>query len=184
MCHLLSDISYGGCVVISSLVEPETTEELVKQYQGLRLVHNPDFFTAKRNEPAVIIIGLPSYTTDRTTNKMKNLWHVLEPNIPHTICTSIESELVRICASTCHDLKVGILDEIYNLCQRLDIHYVCKYTNIQVILASIRKTTYFARSDINFHDDTNVFYAYLEKKKIIHYHIDVCMKEMIENRKD
>lgn len=169
MCHLFSDISYGGCIIISSVVEPETTEDLVKQYTSLRFVHNPDFFTDDLSKPTQIVIGFPSFATDRTMNKMKNLWHVLEPNIPQTICTSLESELVRMCVNTCHGLKVQNIPEIYCICQRLDINYVCKYASVQMIMLSIQKTTYGLRTDINFDDDVKAFNAYLEKKKIYRY---------------
>lgn len=169
MCHLLSDISYGGCIIISSIVEPETTEDLVKQYNGLRLVHNPDFFTDDLSKPTQIILGFPSFVTDRTMNKMKNLWHVLEPSIPQTICTSVESELVRVGVNTCLDQTVESMPEIYSVCQRLDINYVCKYTSVQMMIVSIRKTSYGLRTDINFNNDTKAFNEYLDKRKIYRY---------------
>ena len=45
ICKLLDE--YEGIVVIKSTVEPETTNNLSKQYPNLKFIHNPEFLTAR-----------------------------------------------------------------------------------------------------------------------------------------
>ena len=46
-CKLLQDNNYKGLVIIKSTVEPETTFHLSNKFKNLKILHNPEFLSAK-----------------------------------------------------------------------------------------------------------------------------------------
>lgn len=188
-CQILSDHHYGGCVVIKSTIEPETTEDLVKGFPILRFVYNPEFsFTHSAFEDLCnreqIILGFPTHVTDRTINKMKNLWHVLEPNVPQSICTATEAEVMKIFTNSFCAMKIQFMTEMYSICQRT----WCNYETVRdmMIQNGTMLSTYTQVPGPDHHisfggfhlpRDMNALRSYLERKKSPHELLDACIME-------
>ena len=129
VCDQLRANSYVGLVVVKSTVEPTTSEKLA-DYYGLNIFHNPEFLTARtayedfHNQPH-IIIGKTSKITDAQVNYLINFYEQYYPVAEITVCSSTESESIKIFCNCFYSVKIQFFNEIYLLCQKLGIDYNC-----------------------------------------------------------
>tara|TARA_B100000131_G_scaffold212899_1_gene204713 strand:- start:962 stop:1771 length:810 start_codon:yes stop_codon:yes gene_type:complete len=122
--------NYDGLIALKSTVEPGTTERLGSQFSGLKLCHNPEFLTARTADEDFhnqkhIVIG---YNEDCSASKDKvsNLSDFFKENYSSariSVCTSKESESMKLFCNNFYAMKVQIFNEFYLLCQKIGIDY-------------------------------------------------------------
>jgi UDPglucose 6-dehydrogenase len=114
----------GFIVVIKSTIPPGTTEALAKGYPEFSLIFNPEFLTEAnavedyKNQNRIILGG------DRYgTTKMKQIFAKAFPEVPIIKTSATIAETIKYVTNTFLAMKVSYANEIYALCQKLDIDY-------------------------------------------------------------
>jgi UDP-glucose 6-dehydrogenase len=124
---LLRDIGYKGLIVIKSTVEPGTTEMLAGKY-GLAYVHNPEFLTARTaredfENQTHIVLGQSCNVSCFQMESLELFYKQYYPNAHVSVCTSTESESMKIMANTFYAIKVQVFNEFYLYCKHKNIDY-------------------------------------------------------------
>ena len=132
--ELLKKNEYNGIIVIKSTLEPLTTNLLSCQYK-LNIVHNPEFLTAKTalhdfNNQKHIVIGKGINCDEVKFNQLINFYKINYPESEISICTSTESESMKLFLNGFYAVKIQYFTEIYLLCDKLEI----KYDNIKKLM--------------------------------------------------
>ena len=120
----VSEFGRADIVVIKSTVSPGTTQKLNEKYPNLQIVFNPEFLTERNavkdyeNQNRIILGGPRPATTE-----LKRVFSKAFPNA-HIIKTdSTHAEMVKYLTNTFLSVKVSFANEIYQLCEKLDIDY-------------------------------------------------------------
>ena len=121
----LKDNKYKGLCVIKSTVEPGVTQSFFDKY-GLNLAHNPEFLTERTafqdfDNQKHIVLGktCDSQLFDRLVLLYKSLY----PNAKISICSSYESESMKLFLNSFYAQKVMIFNEFYLLCKSIGIDF-------------------------------------------------------------
>ena len=116
----------GKCktVVIKSTVSPGTSSRLNGIFNNIDIVFNPEFLTERNavtdyeNQNRIILGGPRPSTT-----KLKRIFSKVFPSA-HIIKTdSTHAEMVKYLTNTFLSVKVSFANEIYQLCEKLNIDY-------------------------------------------------------------
>ena len=122
-CKLLQDNNYKGLVILKSTVEPETTFNLSNKFKNLKILHNPEFLSAKtafddfHNQKHIIIGKGPNCNNDDIQivhDFYKNYYK--DSNI--SICSSQESESTKLFLNSFYATKIQFFTELYLLCNK------------------------------------------------------------------
>lgn len=121
---ILNDKLYSGCIVIKSTVEPETTKNLSRIYPNLKLLHNPEFLTQRTalddfNNQSHIVIGSGPNCQESDLMLVSSFYKSNYPKAEVSICTSDESESMKIFANSFYSVKVQFFNELYLLCNNM-----------------------------------------------------------------
>jgi len=127
-CNYLNSMDYNGLVIIKSTVEPETTTFLSKTYPKLKLIHNPEFLTARTSiedfqNQKHIIIGFGENITYNDIENIYNFFKLYFPNANISQTTSTESECIKIFCNSFGASKVMLFNEYYLLCNKIGIDF-------------------------------------------------------------
>lgn len=127
VCEKLSERNYKGVVVLKSTVEPTTSQTVADKY-NLSVMHNPEFLSAVSayedfHNQNHIIIGTTSSSTEKQLNMLVDFYKKHYPNAQISICSSTESESGKIFCNCFYAVKVQFFNEMYLLCQKLNIDY-------------------------------------------------------------
>lgn len=114
---------YEGLVVIKSTVEPLTTLELSQKYK-LKFVHNPEFLSAATaledfNNQQHIVLGKGLNVKDNDLLPLKEFYQHGYPQADISICTSTESESMKIFVNCFYSVKIQFFNELFLLCQSM-----------------------------------------------------------------
>jgi len=116
---------FDGLCVIKSTIEPGVTSRLASEY-SLNIAHNPEFLTERTafddfHNQAHIVLGkvYDSDLFDFLILFYKNLY----PKAKLSVCTSYESEAMKLFCNNFYAAKVMIFNEFYSLCEKLNINY-------------------------------------------------------------
>jgi UDPglucose 6-dehydrogenase len=129
ICFLLNENKYNGIVLLKSTVEPGITDKLVEKY-NLKIIHNPEFLTARTaledfNNQSHIVLGISKNISDTDIEIIKKFYiNNYSNNI--SICTSTESESMKIFCNSFYAVKIQFFNELYLLCNKMN----CDYNNI------------------------------------------------------
>ena len=111
-------------IVIKSTITPGTTKKWNKIFQHLDIVFNPEFLTERNavedyeNQNRIILGGPRPATTE-----LKQIFSKVFPKA-HIIKTdSTHAEMVKYLTNTFLSTKVSFANEMYQLCNKLDIDY-------------------------------------------------------------
>jgi len=111
-------------VVIKSTIPPGTTDRLSSIYNNLELVFNPEFLTEAnavddyKNQNRIVIGG------DRPgTTKVKQVFSKAFPKVPIIKTSATIAEMIKYVTNTFLALKVSYANEMYQICQGLNIDY-------------------------------------------------------------
>lgn len=123
VCIDLKKHDYKGIVVIKSTVEPGTTKNFYETYH-LNFIHNPEFLSAKTalhdfHNQTHIVIGK---SCDFNINTLLTFYETYY-SAQISICNSTESETMKIACNCFYAVKIQYFNEIYALCQKLEIDY-------------------------------------------------------------
>jgi UDPglucose 6-dehydrogenase len=126
----LSRKGYTGLVIIKSTVEPGTTEKLNRQFRDLWLCHNPEFLTARTADEDFhnqkhIVLGYNQEVNNSFLRVMelRGFFEETYPGAKISVCTSQESESMKLFCNNFYAMKIQIFNEFYFLCQKLGIDY-------------------------------------------------------------
>ena len=122
-CKYLSEKRYEGLVVIKSTVEPETCEFLSRLY-NLNICHNPEFLTAKTayddfENQMHVVIGKTFNCSIILCDKLAEFYKKYYPDADVTLCSSNESELMKIGVNNFYSVKVMFFNELYLLTKKI-----------------------------------------------------------------
>lgn len=124
-CEFLKEHNFKGVVVNKCTVLPGTTRKLRQKY-GLRLVHNPEFLTAAKpyedfiNQTAVLLSG----TVDDCSVVIP-IFNAVSPIADINYYDEYEvTELSKYTHNTFLATKVGFFNDIYVLCNALNVSYI------------------------------------------------------------
>lgn len=111
--------------VIKSTVPVGTTKELCFKYENIKILHSPEFLTART---ALIDFITPSRnivggTIENGLYTIKELYDQRFPGIICHVMTSDESEFVKYFANCFFATKVSFFNEMYLLCNKLNLNW-------------------------------------------------------------
>ena len=111
-------------VIIKSTIPPGTTWQLNTEFPNLDIVFNPEFLTEAnavedyKNQNRIIIGGERPGTTT-----VKRLFAKAFPKVPIIKTSSTIAETIKYVTNTFLAMKVSYANEVYQLCQGLNIDY-------------------------------------------------------------
>jgi len=123
---LLSEAQYRGEVVIKSTVLPGTTARFQQRYANLRLIHNPEFLTARTAaedsaDPVQIITGASEPL--HGISLVNVLYEFLHSRVPRSSSCSTTSEMVKLVCNAFYAVKVQFFNEVAMVCAEKKISY-------------------------------------------------------------
>ena len=127
-CDELNNKQYNGIVVIKSTLEPYTTNTLQEKYPNLTFIHNPEFLSAKTAEQDFhnqnhIVLGKSFKCSENEIMILYNFYSEYYPDSQISICSSIESEAMKIFCNSFYSVKIQFFNELYDYCKKSDINY-------------------------------------------------------------
>ena len=111
-------------VIIKSTIPPGTTEKLNTEFKNINIVFNPEFLTEAnavndyKNQNRIIIGGDRPYTSS-----VKVVFEKAFPQVPIVKTSSTIAEMIKYVTNTFLATKVSFANEMYQICQGLDIDY-------------------------------------------------------------
>ena len=123
VCRKLTENNYSGIIVIKSTVEPESTNKLSSMFSSLNFIHNPEFLTARTafedfDTQKHIVLGKGPGLLDENCDKVIKFYQIYYPNAKISICSSIESESMKIFCNSFYASKIQLFNEYYLLCEK------------------------------------------------------------------
>jgi len=111
-------------LIIKSTVPPGTTAELDRKYSNVSVVFSPEFLTEANSfddfkNQTRIIVGGPRPSSSR----VKTMFRKAFPAIPIVKTSSTHAEMVKYFINCFLSTKVSFANEVYQICEKLDIDY-------------------------------------------------------------
>ena len=147
----LALLNYKGIILLKSTVEPKTTYNLSILYPQLNIIHNPEFLTARTAvndfiNQKHIVLGIPhalvntshnsssnSLDTEVKTGELEGLkpshiyiktfYETYFKNAEISICSSDESESMKLFCNSFYATKIQYFTEVKLLCDKMNIEY-------------------------------------------------------------
>lgn len=134
-CDELAKRNYQGVIVIKSTVEPETTNNLQDKYPILTFIHNPEFLTARTafddfHNQKHIVLGKSKTCSDSKLQLVKDFYVKMYPDAEISLCSSLESESMKIFCNCFYSVKVQFFTELYLLCKSNG----CDYNHVKEMM--------------------------------------------------
>ena len=195
-CEYLSKNNYAGLVVIKSTVEPETTDNLSLKYLNLSFVHNPEFLTAKTayedfHSQSHIVLGKSISCPESKLLILHKFYSTYFPNAEISICSSLESESMKIFCNCFYSVKVQFFTELYLLTKSNNSDYnkivkmMLKNNWINPMHTKIPGPDgQISYGGLCFSKDTNALNKYMETYNSPNKVLESCIKERNEMRND
>jgi UDPglucose 6-dehydrogenase len=197
VCGQLSEYKYNGLVVIKSTVEPKSTNKLADKF-ALKLIHNPEFLSAKTafedfNEQSHIVLGKSKNATDKDLQQLEDFYKNGFPNAEYSLCTSDESESMKIFCNSFYSVKIQFFNELYSLCNSEEMK--CNYDTIKNMMLKNNwinpmHTTVpgtdgqFSYGGYCFPKDTNALLEFMKRNNTPHNVLEATVKERNMMRTD
>jgi UDPglucose 6-dehydrogenase len=114
----------SGIFVIKSTVPIGTTKKLSNKRKDLKVIHNPEFLTARNsvedfNNADRNIIG----GEEESSKKLESFYSQYFPHIPTFLVSSDESEAIKYFSNTYLSVKVAYFNLMYDLCEKIGMDY-------------------------------------------------------------
>jgi UDPglucose 6-dehydrogenase len=195
-CEILSANNYSGALVIKSTVEPETTNKLSNKFPNLHFIHNPEFLTAKTayedfHNQKHIVLGKSINCSDYNFELVQSFYKTYYPDAEISLCTSLESESMKIFCNSFYAVKVQFFTELYLLTQSNGSNYKTivelmlknKWINPMhtVVPGPDGSISY---GGLCFPKDTNALNRYMDNNNIPNQVLTACIKERDSMRDD
>jgi UDP-glucose 6-dehydrogenase len=125
---LFSEKNYNGILLIKSTVLPQYCSKMNAMYPTLRLIHNPEFLSARTAaedfaQQKHIILGSTLQSQGVFLHKVVSFYQKLFPLAEISECSSEESALTKLACNSFYATKVQFFTELFLLCDRLTISY-------------------------------------------------------------
>jgi UDPglucose 6-dehydrogenase len=111
-------------VIIKSTIPPGTTEKLNQEFKNIHIAFNPEFLTEAnaiedyKNQNRIIV------GADRPhSSRVKQIFAKAFPKVPIIKTSSTIAETIKYVTNTFLSMKVSYANEIYQLCNGLNIDY-------------------------------------------------------------
>jgi len=117
------DITDKICIIKSTVI-PGTTKRMNEKFKNLNVIFNPEFLTEAnavsdwKNQNRIILGGL-----NKVTALVKPIFAKVFPNTPIVKTDSKYAEMIKYVTNTFLATKVSFANEIYEICQGLEIDY-------------------------------------------------------------
>lgn len=196
ICNQLEQNKYNGVVIIKSTVEPETTNKLSEKYKNIMFIHNPEFLTARTavedfHNQKHIVLGKGTNCLDEKLEIVKEFYAQLYPESDISLCTSLESESMKIFCNCFYSVKIQFFTELYLLCKKNN----CDYDKVKSMMIkngwiNEMHTTIpgpdgnISYGGLCFPKDTNALLKYMEKHNVPNKIIKNTILERNEMRDD
>lgn len=123
VCDFLNLNKYKGTVILKSTVEPETTAKVSEKYNNLKILHNPEFLTARTAvedfaNQKHIVIGKGPNCNDDDVKLLEDIYRKYFPEAEISCCSSIESESMKIMCNSFYASKIMLFNEYYLLSKK------------------------------------------------------------------
>ena len=192
----LNENNYKGIVVLKSTVEPGYTQKISEKWEKLTLFHNPEFLTARINVydfffQDQIVIGKTKNCSQESVDTLHEFFRINWQSSKLSVCTSTESELMKISCNNYYCVKVQFFNELYLLCKNLDTDY----QKVRDLMLSNNKIT-SSHTQVPGHDgqlsyggmcfpkDSNALYQFMKKNKVPCKVLEATILERNEMRND
>ena len=195
-CKLLEEGNFKGVIVVKSTVEPGTTDRLSDKYPKLHFIHNPEFLTARTayedfHNQFHIILGQGKTCSDAKVENVKRFYNQYYSDANVSMCTSLESESMKVFSNCFYAQKVQIFTEYYLLCKKNG----CDYDKVKDMMLKNKwinpMHTTIPGPDRNisygglcFPKDTNALLMYMKKLDVPHAVIESTINERNDMRDD
>jgi GDP-mannose 6-dehydrogenase len=143
VCEQLALFNYKGVIILKSTVEPKTTQNISIKYKKINpyfnIVHSPEFLSAKtakedfKNQKHIVIgivdFDIVNKKTDSDNIKYNTIHYLTDffeyyfPKAKISICSTNESESMKIICNSFYATKIQFFTEIKLLCDKMDIDY-------------------------------------------------------------
>jgi len=112
-------------VVIRSTIVPGTTASLQKQFPSLHLVYNPEFLSERNSLADMertdrVVIGGPL----KYCKKVEEIYRLVFPYARYIITDTTTAEMIKYAANVTLAGQVMIANELYQICQKLNVDWV------------------------------------------------------------
>ena len=111
-------------IIIKSTIPPGTTEKLNQEFSALNIAFNPEFLTEAnavedyKNQNRIIVGADRPYSS-----RVKQIFAKAFPKVPIIKTSSTIAETIKYVTNTFLSMKVSYANEIYRLCEGLNIDY-------------------------------------------------------------
>jgi len=111
-------------VIIKSTIPPGTTEKLNQEFPNIHIAFNPEFLTEAnaiedyKNQNRIIVGADRPYSS-----RVKQIFAKAFPKVPIIKTSSTIAETIKYVTNTFLSMKVSYANEIYKLCEGLNIDY-------------------------------------------------------------
>ena len=185
----LSDNNYQGLVVNKCTVEPLTINELSKKFTNIKLVNNPEFLSSDTafedfHNQKHIVLGKTDNIEERDFNELKKFYEKNYPDAEISLCSSTESEYMKIFCNSFYAVKIIFFNELYLSCQKNNCNYnlvkdmMIKNGWINSMHTNVPgKDGKLGYSGVCFPKDTNSLLTFLKSQNTPHKLIDGCINE-------
>ena len=124
---LLAELKYTGIILIKSTVLPNYCVNINKQYPGLKLVHNPEFLTARTvaedfEKQKQIILGYTEQS-QLAIQTVTDFYKTLFPCALLSINSANETALTKLACNSFYTVTVQFLTELYLLCDQNGVEF-------------------------------------------------------------
>jgi len=124
-CDFLRNENYQGIVVVKSTTMIGDCDDLG---EGLDLIHNPEFLTARTaiedfKDQQQIILGKKKGGKEESISVLVDFYSFNFPQAEIIICTTKESEAMKLFVNNFYAMKLQIFNEFYDLCSLDNIDY-------------------------------------------------------------
>ena len=128
VCDELERLDYSGCVLIKSTVEPGTSETLSKKY-SFEIFHNPEFLSAAtayedfHNQKHIVLGSTSKLSNNYNFDFINKFYSSYYPEAKISVCSSNESESMKLFCNNFYAMKIMIFNEFFDLCQKKSIDF-------------------------------------------------------------
>lgn len=195
ICEVLHENSFLGVVIIKSTIEPGTTNYLSKKY-NLKFIHNPEFLTARTaaedfHNQKHIVLGKSDSLDDDIVYKVRDFYHQHYPDAEISLCSSLESESMKLFSNCFYAVKIQFFNEVYQLCKKngsdynLVVEMMIKNGWINPMHTKVPGTDgKLSYGGLCFPKDTKALLYVLKKQKLPHAVLQATIEERGMMRKD
>jgi len=127
----INQIGSSAVFVIKSTVPIGTTSSLQEQFPDLKILHSPEFLTARSARldfitPSRNIVGYPKsfYSKTHTVpNLLVDLYDQRFPGIKTFLLDSESTEMIKYVANCFFATKISYFNEVNQVCQKLNLNF-------------------------------------------------------------